>query len=308
MQLLQPPVLPQSPPGISGLEEAGSLKGATDSSVSAARLEELTCHVRANIQETREATTTLRRALDNQQRQYHRLLSDFQMKMEETARRKSNVASQRVEIAPESLQLLRAMLVPVHSGTAVTNGSSSVVGNMSTDSIRHWFAEVEGQLHRLLLAAGSKAEARKHLQTISLIVHNLVTNPTDDKYREVNSASARLREILGSQGPSNGGNGMAELLRLAGFDNSRDGAFLFPAGQNLDAAERVRDILQDALRDCDKRWEQAQCQGPEATVNTAGEASSAGATGGNGGSCAGTSNVRAMGASCPPPAVSSAAG
>lgn len=261
-----PSPAPPTPPlavEATGAGAQGSNAGGADS-VSTGRLEELTAQMRAHVQETREATASLRRTLDQQQWQYQRALSDFQLKMEEASRRKSTAASQRIEISPESLQMLRSMIAPVSTsnGTCPSLGAGS---NGDSEALRHWFGQVESHLRRLLRSAGSKAEAKKHLQTTSLIVHNLVANPTQEKYREVNTSSARVRETFsGSDG------GAAELLQLAGFER-RDQAFVFPAEREFDAAERVRDILQDALRDCDKRWEQA-CgdDGADAAVQAGG--------------------------------------
>ena len=48
----------------------------------------------------------------------------------------------------------------------------------------------------------------------------------------------------------------AGLLQLAGFE-FRDPSFIFPIEKGLDEAERVRDLLQEALRDSDRRWAEA---------------------------------------------------
>lgn len=238
----------------SGTEFAASqLVGETTSveTLAAGRLDELTAQMRAHVQETRDATAALRRTLEQQQWQYQRTVSDFQMKLEEASRRKTTTASQRIEISPESLKMLRSMVCPANriSGSGCLGAATSA--NNSSEALRHWFEEVESNLRRLLRSAGSKSDAKRSLQTISIVVHNLVTNPTQEKYREVNTSSARFRETLGG---SDGG--AAELLQLAGFE-CRDQTFVFPAERDLDSAERVRDILQDALRDCDKRWEEA---------------------------------------------------
>lgn len=261
----------------------------SDDTLSAKKLEELTSQMRAHVQETRDATASLRRTLEQQQWQYQRSVSDFQLKMEEASRKKSNAGAQRIEIAPDSLQLLKSMISP---SCVPTDNSSPILGagsSSNAQALRQWFDQVESNLRRLLQSAGSKAEAKKHLQTTSLIIHNLVTNPTQERYREVNTSSARVRETFGgSEG------GAAELLQLAGFER-RDQAFVFPADKDFDAAERVCDILQDALRDCDKRWEQAS-----SGVDTGTGAEAAG-TGGNGaGGCVASSGAEAAGSRSEP--------
>lgn len=229
------------------------------------RLEDLAHQIREHVEETREATASLRRTLEQQQRQYAIAIADFQRKMEETQRKKSTAASQRVEISPESLQMLKSLISTARSTNDACGPSlATSSANGSTESLQQWFSQVERNLRQLLRSATSAAEAKKSLQTVSMIIHNLVTGPKE-KYREVNTSSARFRETFGG---SDGG--AAELLQLAGFD-CHDQAFIFPSDRGLDEAERVRDIMQEALRDCDRRWEQAitESEAGEGSANPA---------------------------------------
>jgi len=206
--------------------------------------------MRRHVEETREATASLRRTMEQQQRQYQATVTDFQRKLEEASRRKAVATSQRIEISAESIRTLRTLVMP-HGENACGTDATGSVGAENGEALRQWFGKVDSSLRRLLRVAASKVEARRSLQTVSMIVHNLVTNPTQDKFREVNTASARFRETFGAAD-----SGAAELLQLAGFE-CQDQSFVFPSGRGLDDAERVRDFMQDALRDCDRRWEEA---------------------------------------------------
>jgi len=222
--------------------------------VPTAQLTELAAQVRGHVEQTREVTASLRRAMDQQQRQYNSSLGEFQRKLAEASRKKGPTGSQRIEISPDSMQVLRSLVLPPGSGEGAGDsvaGSSAGGTAASGEALQHWFGQVDRGLRRLLRSAASKLEARRCLQTVSMVVHNLVESPAEDKYREVNAASARFRGTLGS--PESGA---AELLQLAGFE-PRGQCFVFPQDRSLDEAERVRDFLQAALRDSDSRWEQA---------------------------------------------------
>lgn len=262
-----PALLPPSasgPPAASALDApAAEASAAEGSGAPVARLDELAGYVRRHVEETREATSALRRTLEQQQRQYQTALSDFQRKVDEASKKKPVSALPRMEIAPESMKMLKSLINPA----LPTNGS--VEAGEGGEALRQWFTQVEDAMKRLLRAAPSQAEAKKSLQTLSLIVSNLVsTGGAQEKYREVNTASNRFREQFGS---SDGG--AAELLQFAGFDR-RDQGFVFPIeGQQrgLEKAERVRDFLQAALRDCDQRWEQAQAEAGTTAPSAAAE-------------------------------------
>lgn len=224
----------------------GATHGNTGVGMSAAELAELSKQVRSHVDQTREATATLRRAMDQQQRQYSASAMEFQRKLAEVSRRKTPAGSQRIEISPDSLQVLRSLISPPSNGSSAAGAAAG-----TADALQQWFSQANMGLRRLLRSAGSKVEAHRCLQTVSMVVHNLVECPGEEKYLEVNTASARFRGTLGS--PESGA---AELLQLAGFE-PKDQCFVFPPDRSLDDAERVRDFLQAALRDSDSKWEQA---------------------------------------------------
>jgi len=235
-------------PGASSVEAAAATTGAEYRE----RLDELTASVRKHVEETRDATTSLRRVMEQQQRQYQAAVNEFQRSVEQQARKPVS-STQRVEISESSMQVLKS-LIGTSEGRR-TNGVASFptgpgVAASTSEAHRQWFGSVEQNLVNLLRAAPGRAEARRSLQTVSMIVHNLVTSPTQERYREVNTSSARFRETFG------GSDSAAGLLQLAGFE-FRDPSFIFPIEKGLDEAERVRDLLQEALRDSDRRWAEA---------------------------------------------------
>jgi len=90
--------------------------------------------VRRHVEETLEATGALRRTLEQQQRQYQTALSDFQRKVEDNAKRKPSAAMARMEIAPESMKLLKSLIHP----SASTNGVVEL--SDGGEALREWFA------------------------------------------------------------------------------------------------------------------------------------------------------------------------
>lgn len=214
------------------------------------QLKELNKLMRAHVEQTRETTASLKRTLEFQQRQFVGAFADFQRKLEEASRKKSNVA-QRVEISPESLQMLRDLISKNSSSNCGNVAVGNGIGDGNGEVLGQWLDQVNDSLQRLLRSTGSKPEAKRSLQTVSMIVHNIVTNPTEEKYREVNPSSIRFQETFGGTDGS-----AAKLLQLAGFEFQNE-VFMFSAERSLDQAQRVRDFLQDALRSCDQRWEQA---------------------------------------------------
>jgi len=251
--LTGPPQLMLPPPGGSSSSTepvaAVPVEGARSSPPNVARLDELAGYIRRHVEETREASSSLRRTLEQQQRLYQATLSDFQRRVEDAGKRKPAAPTPRIEIAPESMKMLKSLL---HRET--TNGACEVGrAPEESEALRHWFTQVEEALGRHLRDAPSTVEAKKSLQTLCLIVSNLVsTSGQQDKFREVNTASSRFREQLGTPD-----GGAAELLQLAGFERHETG-FVFPSeGQNLEKAERVRDFLQASVRDCDQRWQES---------------------------------------------------
>lgn len=223
-------------------------QGDSKSSVSVERLEEMAASLRRHMNESREATANLRRAMEAQQRQYQSSMADFQRKMEQALKKTVPQAPSRMEIAPQSLEALRSLI------STDAHGSHAKVED-DPDTMKLWFAKFEANLQRFFLATSSKAESKRALQTLSLVVNNLVIHPTEEKYREVSTSSARFRETFGS--PESGA---AELLRLSGFERQED-AFVFPSANSLDIAGRAVELLQEALRDCDRRWEKVRTEG-----------------------------------------------
>lgn len=245
------------------LPSAQSSVQSPEAGCTPSRLEELAALMRTHLEESREATASLRRTLEQQQRLYQMAAADFQKKLEEAAKRKPTSSSQRIEIAPESLHLLKLLVSPK------TVPQSQICLSKESESVRAWFCQVDEALRRLLRSAASKAEAKRSLQTTSMILNNLVSNPGLEKYREVSTASARFKETFGSLD-----SGAAELLQLAGFE-LLDKSLIFPADRSTAEAERVRDITQEALRDCDRRWEGCRIEGADSGAEASRDSSRA---------------------------------
>ncbi|CAJ1446061.1 unnamed protein product [Effrenium voratum] len=191
------------------------------------RLKELLATVRCHTKETREATASLRQSAEQQERLYQMSALDFQRRMDDATRRRPK----RMEVAPESLQLLRTL----------------VAGD---EGYPQWFQRASAAVQRLVTQSSSLAVARRSLQTLLLILQNRIVHPSLEKYREVNASSTRFRETFAEERQAIA----AELLCLAGFEQRGES---FIASEDLSQAERLRDLLQEALRDLKGRWSQS---------------------------------------------------
>lgn len=258
-----PPALAQQPLQLPGQQQealgdverevAGRSRAPAARQGLVARLPELAVEMRRHTAETCEATASLRRTMEQQQRQYQATISDFQRKLADVVQKKQSTGSRRIEISPESLKALEG-IVSAHDQAAGGSGAAS------TGAADTWLGRADRSLQSLLSAAAAKADARRALQTVSMIMHNLVQSPTERKYREVSTSSSRFQETFGSPD-----SGAADLLHLAGL-KLIDQAFIFPEDGNLDEASRMRDFIHSALRDCDARWEQASGGGGSSSV------------------------------------------
>lgn len=187
--------------------------------------------MRHQLMETRSKTASLRMVIDQQQRESTQALTEFQ-KAKNLAMRRPQTGPQRVELAPDSLQTLAKLLQQALAGEAIV---LPAVSNA---------AQAAGRcLERLPREYASKAEASRSLQTLVLILRNLLADPTVQKYRRVNADSARFQGSLGASGAAR------ELLELAGFARSAT-SFLFPQERGLEEARCVCDQMQEVLQ----RW------------------------------------------------------
>ena len=99
--------------------------------------------------------------------------TDFQRKLDEASKRK--LANSRMEVAPESLQQLRSLVTcSLPSKTDERERLTRARGEVPP--------EAETALQQLLKQS-SEAEAKRSLQTLSMILQNLVSHPTQEKYK-----------------------------------------------------------------------------------------------------------------------------
>lgn len=123
-------------------------------------------------------------------------------------------------------------------------------------------------LHRLVRESSSKAELTKSLNTLVMLLQNLLNNPASERHRKINASGGRFRELLG-----NAGSAGAELLRLAGFEYAEPN-FTLPAEHSTDSAQHVLDMLQDSQRSVEQAWASRREAPGEAPRVPAGEAAS----------------------------------
>ncbi|CAJ1365871.1 unnamed protein product [Effrenium voratum] len=194
-----------------------------------AKLGELVASLSAHAQETREATASLRRSVEQQQRLYQVAAVDFHRKLDEAWKRKPTVS--RMEVAPESMQMLRSLVSCQSRRDSSENGAKA----LSADAALQ-------QLLRGAPGAPGTPRGKRSLQTLSMILQNLMDNPGQEKFQEVNALSARFRETFeGTSGAA------GQLLRLAGFEQQGD-SFRWPDGRAVSEARQIQEMLQEALR------------------------------------------------------------
>jgi len=114
--------------------------------------------------------------------------------------------------------------------------------------LRESFEAIGRGLQRLTWESASKGEVAKGLNTLAMLLQNVINNPTSSRHRKVNASGSRFRELLGT-----GGTPGAELMRLASFQ-FQEPNFIMGADQGVEAAQRVLDLMQDQQRNLDQVW------------------------------------------------------
>ncbi|CAE7303057.1 unnamed protein product, partial [Symbiodinium necroappetens] len=113
------------------------------------RLAELVTSLRGHAEETREATASLRKSVEQQQRLYQMAAADFQRKLDEACKRK--VTTSRMELASESLQMLRSLVAGRTAGSLEN-------GDAPKENWPRWFEKADAAVQGLLRTAGTAAE------------------------------------------------------------------------------------------------------------------------------------------------------
>eukprot|EP00930_Biecheleria_cincta_P032522 TRINITY_DN22571_c0_g5_i1.p1 TRINITY_DN22571_c0_g5~~TRINITY_DN22571_c0_g5_i1.p1 ORF type:complete len:724 (+),score=159.27 TRINITY_DN22571_c0_g5_i1:84-2255(+) len=116
-------------------------------------------------------------------------------------------------------------------------------------SLRESFDAINSSLQRLVAESNTKAEAVKSMNTVAMVLGNLLKDPTSDRNRKVNTSSARFSEIFRNEGAA------SELLKLGGFQYQAPNFTFGTDGQvATEGVQRVLDLLQEAQRGIDQAW------------------------------------------------------
>lgn len=213
--------------------------------------EDLLALLRQHGDEAKETSALFRKAITQSQEQYQTMFSEMQKVLNVQAQQQKTQKSVPTDLSAATLQSLASLIECAKSGQPVVEGaevSTAVPSSISgaANPLRKSLDATSQSLNHLVNESTSKAEASKTLNTLSLILQNLLGNPSSDKHRKVNTSSNRFAAL--AQGPN------AELLKLAGFELQGQSFVLAPE-QSLEAAERVRDLVSAKQRTLDEDWE-----------------------------------------------------
>ncbi|CAE8730851.1 unnamed protein product [Polarella glacialis] len=156
--------------------------------------------------------------------------------------------------------------VPGHFGAVASADGMPMGGGvpgLGGTSLRESFDAINLSLQRLVAESSTKVEATKSLNTVSMILGNILKDPTSDKHPKVNTTSARFSELFRNNGAA------SDLLKLAGFQYQEPN-FTFGNGTSppsVDACQRTLDLLQEFQRNIDQAWAARQSEpGPQAVA------------------------------------------
>lgn len=133
--------------------------------------------------------------------------------------------------------------IPAVSSTASAGTAEGPVAGLS---LRESFEAINLSLQRLVSESNAKVEATKSLNTLAMILANLLKDPSSERNRKVNTTGARFSGLLRVDSAA------SELLKLAGFQYQEPN-FIF-SGSQTDSAQRLLDLLQDMQRNLDQAW------------------------------------------------------
>lgn len=221
--------------------------------------------MRQYSEETQETVVTLQRSLQLAQEQHQKVFAEMANFLQ-SANQHKDADPAPVQLSASSLNSLAAMITcpsgpaaldSVQSASRVTCGSASTdaspapasAGN--TKSLRESFDSITTNLDKLIQESSTKEAANKALNTLSMVLRNVLTNPSQERNRKVNTSGNRFAQF--KEGAA------AELLKLSGFEyqeqpGGRPGTFTFPADHSTEAMQRVHDFAEEKKRNVDMVW------------------------------------------------------
>lgn len=276
---------PDSSCGCNGMSGAGVDGGAIGTADDAAARStepaseyqaELLAALKQQSEDSREASSLFRRCIQQQQDQMKQVVGELEKLLLAHTQQQKAQKGQPLELSAASLQTLASLLQPppaapaaaavVGETPAVERGEGAPAAAAASPpsapapvDIRESFGAINVALQRLVADCTSKTETGKALQTLTMLLQNLLSNPNSERYNKVNTSNARFRELLEPRGAP------AELLRLAGFKH-QDPNYTFAPEQGTACAQRVRDLIVDAQGKLDLLW---AARGPGEVPNSA---------------------------------------
>lgn len=228
--------------------------------------EDLLALLRQHGDESKETSAVFRKGLSQWQEQYQVMFAEMQKTLTAQTQQTKVQKSLPTDLSAATLQSLAALIDGAKSGAQpATEGgeapsAATNAGNAALNPLRESLDVISQNLNRLVNESTSKVEASKRLNTLSMLLTNLLGAPSEAKNRKVNTSSNRFAAL--AQGPS------AELLKLAGFELQGQSFVLAPE-QTVEAAERVQDLLGSKQRTLDEDWEARPAENGAGTAGVA---------------------------------------
>jgi len=115
------------------------------------------------------------------------------------------------------------------------------------DEIAEKVEKIKDCIKVMMNESESKEEARKSLNMLNIILDNLRRHPDTEKYRKVNTTSARFKERFSSNQKAD------EFFTAVGFESSGPN-FIFPSGPMPPTVQKAMNLIADTLKDLDTVW------------------------------------------------------
>mmetsp|Transcript_23233 Transcript_23233/g.51400 ORF Transcript_23233/g.51400 Transcript_23233/m.51400 type:complete len:650 (-) Transcript_23233:35-1984(-) len=239
--------------------------------------EDLVSLLRQHSEEAHENSLAFKKATTTLQEQFQSVLTAMEKFAENQEKAQRTAKQEPLELSASTIQALANILQPTGERAPVavtvaeavaagavaepipiatpeeTTAASSGAGAREPPAaeaalgLRDQFDAINQNLQRLVQQSQAKAEASKSMQTLCLILQNVVNNPSHERHRKVNTTGSRFHELFSTKGSA------AELLKLAGFVYQEPN-FILPQEKSTEAALRVRDLVQSAQSNLEQMW------------------------------------------------------
>lgn len=188
-------------------------------------------------QQAKDHKEMMQRLLESQRQQAQTLQNITQkvasLSLNQTIKPQADLSDASLHILQETL--LEAVRTNVANGAPVD------------DEIAGKVEKIRNCIQVMITESESKDEAKKSLNMLNVILDNLRRHPDTEKYRKVNTTSARFKERFSSSQKAD------EFFTAVGFEASGPN-FIFPSGPMSPTVQKAMNLIADTLKDLDDIW------------------------------------------------------